>query len=140
MYRKKIKLSANKFILSVPCVRLKSCGQHSYANAASAATAWNNLPLAIKTSLSVETFKTNLKTYLFWDCIWLLADCDIITCEHYLYFTSYPIYCVLFYEFVLILICFSVWSPQNLSGFWTINKLLLLLLLLLQVHWASILI
>ena len=55
--------SADQFLLTVPPTRLKSCGERSFPYAA--AMAWNTLPLSIRTSPSVQTFKSSLKTHLF---------------------------------------------------------------------------
>ena len=55
--------SQNKMELSVPTTYLKTYGDRSFQ--AAAAKEWNQLPLAIKQSPSVNIFKTHLKTYLF---------------------------------------------------------------------------
>ena len=46
-----------------PIFKLKSYGERSFTFAAP--TEWNKLPLEIKTTSSVESFKSKLKTYLF---------------------------------------------------------------------------
>lgn len=53
-------------MLVVPKSRLKSYGDRSFSVAG--AEEWNKLPLVLKQSCSVETFKKNLKTYLFQQC------------------------------------------------------------------------
>ena len=58
--------SSSKNLLVVPKVRLKSYGQRSFIFAA--AKEWNNLPDYLKLSPSSDSFKTNLKTYLFKQC------------------------------------------------------------------------
>ena len=50
-------------LLEVPVTRLKSYGDRSFSYGA--VLEWNMLPLYIRNSPSVETFKTSLKTYLF---------------------------------------------------------------------------
>ena len=52
--------------LRVPKTRLKTYGDRSFK--AAAAQEWNQLPMAIKQSPSLDTFKTNIKTYLFKEC------------------------------------------------------------------------
>jgi len=61
--------SADKLLLAVPLIRLKSYGERSFAF--SAVKAWNTLPHSIQTSKTIEVFKTKLKTFLFkkaYDC------------------------------------------------------------------------
>ena len=48
---------------SVPSVRLKSYGDRAFSVAAP--KYWNDIPLDIKLSGSVDVFKSRLKTYLF---------------------------------------------------------------------------
>ena len=55
--------SAGKHLLEVPNVRLKSYGDRAFSVAAP--KHWNEIPLDIKLSRSVEVFKSRLKTYLF---------------------------------------------------------------------------
>ena len=50
-------------ILEVPSVRLKSYGDRAFSVAAP--KHWNDIPLDIKLSGSVDVFKSRLKTYLF---------------------------------------------------------------------------
>ena len=61
--------SADKLLLAVPLIKLKSYGERSFAF--SAAHAWNELPHSIRTSQTIDGFKTKLKTFLFkkaYDC------------------------------------------------------------------------
>ena len=55
--------SADKLLLSQPSYRLKSYGFKAFSICAP--RLWNKLPINIKCSQSVGTFKCNLKTYLF---------------------------------------------------------------------------
>ena len=50
-------------LLDIPKTRLKSYGDRSFSFGA--ATEWNKLPLEIRNSPSVESFKKQLKTHLF---------------------------------------------------------------------------
>ena len=50
-------------LLEVPNVRLKSYGDRAFSVAAP--KHWNDIPLDIKLSGSVDVFKSRLKTYLF---------------------------------------------------------------------------
>ena len=50
-------------LLEVPSVRLKSYGDRAFSVAAP--KHWNDIPLDIKLSGSVDVFKSRLKTYLF---------------------------------------------------------------------------
>ena len=52
--------------LDPPKTRMVSYGDRSFSVAG--AEEWNKLPLELKQSPSVETFKKNLKTYLFQQC------------------------------------------------------------------------
>ena len=54
---------ASKHLLEVPNVRLKSYGDRAFSVAAP--KHWNDIPLDIKLSGSVDVFKSRLKTYLF---------------------------------------------------------------------------
>ena len=55
--------SASKHLLEVTNVRLKSYGDRAFSVAAP--KHWNDIPLAIKLSGSVDVLKSRLKTYLF---------------------------------------------------------------------------
>lgn len=55
--------STNLCLLTVPDCRLATRGDRSFA--VRAPKLWNSLPLNIKSSPSVSSFKTNLKTYLY---------------------------------------------------------------------------
>jgi hypothetical protein len=55
--------SSDRRLLLVPKTKLKTYGDRAYCHAAP--TLWNSLPLAIRTSQSVDMFKGRLKTYLF---------------------------------------------------------------------------
>ena len=56
--------SVNKSNLVVPKSSLMSCGDRAFSIAAP--RYWNDLPLDLKTSSTVEIFKQKLKTYLFY--------------------------------------------------------------------------
>ena len=47
----------------IPSSRTKSCGQHSFSYQAS--VIWNQLPVSVRHSTSVSSFKSALKTFLF---------------------------------------------------------------------------
>ena len=55
--------SAGKHLLEVPNVCLKSYGSRAFSVATP--KHWNEIPLDIKLSRSVDVFKSRLKTYLF---------------------------------------------------------------------------
>ena len=55
--------SAGKHLLEVPNVRLKSHGDRAFS--VTAPKHWNDIPLDIKLSRSVDVFKFRLKSYLF---------------------------------------------------------------------------
>ena len=55
--------SADKLLLSQPSYRLKSYGFRAFSICAP--SLWNKLPINIKCSQSVGTFKRNLKTYMY---------------------------------------------------------------------------
>ena len=55
--------SSDKMLLDVPKTRLKTVGDRAFS--AYAPKVWNMLPLHIKSSQSVDTFKADLKTHLF---------------------------------------------------------------------------
>ena len=54
--------SSDKFLLTIPGIRSAN-GRRSFVFAAP--TIWNSLPLAIRSSTKLSTFRTLLKTYLF---------------------------------------------------------------------------
>ena len=55
--------SSKQFLLCVPKSRLVSCGDRSFSIVAP--RLWNDLPYEIKCAQSVDSFKQNLKTYLY---------------------------------------------------------------------------
>jgi hypothetical protein len=55
--------SSDQLLLQIPKTRLKSYGDRSFTKAAP--TLWNSLPLHIRTLTSLDSFKSNLKTFLF---------------------------------------------------------------------------
>ena len=56
-------LAFSVHLLEVPNVRLKNYGDRAFSVAAP--KHWNDIPLDIKLSRSVDVFKSRLKTYLF---------------------------------------------------------------------------
>ena len=54
--------SPDTSILCIPTVRTHSLGQRSFSNAAPAV--WNTLPYEIRSSNTLSSFKSSLKTYL----------------------------------------------------------------------------
>jgi len=55
--------SSSRNLLVIPRSRLKSYGDRAFS--ASAPKLWNDIPEAIKCSENLDSFKRNLKTYLF---------------------------------------------------------------------------
>ena len=55
--------SASRHLLEVPITRLKSYGDRTFAKAAP--SLWNELPLRIRESDSLDVFKSMLKTHMF---------------------------------------------------------------------------
>lgn len=55
--------SNSKYLLTVPSLKLKSCGQRSFKFGS--AYLWNQLPLELKLSSTLSVFKSRLKTHLF---------------------------------------------------------------------------
>jgi hypothetical protein len=55
--------SNDDFLLNVPVTKLVTCGDRAFQNAAP--LLWNNLPLPIRTTETLNSFKSKLKTYLF---------------------------------------------------------------------------
>ena len=58
-----LRSSADKTILNTPSVRTVGFGHRSFSH--SAPTIWNSLPLSVRSSDSVSSFKTSVKTHLF---------------------------------------------------------------------------
>ena len=65
-------------INDVPKTRLKTYGDRSFAFAAP--TEWNKLPMDIKQSTSLGSFKSNVKTHLLHMCA-KLCKCSIKFCS-----------------------------------------------------------
>ena len=65
--------------LILPRTRLKSCGDRTFSFATP--TKWNKLPPHLKISLNIDSFKKNLKTFLFDQyfstCLWLFIFCNM---------------------------------------------------------------
>ena len=55
--------SDDRHLLCIPKTKCKTLGDRAFAHAAP--TLWNSLPLSIRESCGVPSFKSNLKTYLF---------------------------------------------------------------------------
>ena len=55
--------SSNTSTLCIPTVRTHSLGQRSFSYAV--LTVWNTLPYEIRSSNTISSFKSSLKTYLF---------------------------------------------------------------------------
>ena len=60
---KRLLRSSDKGLLEVPGTKLKTKGDRAFAVVAP--TLWNALPLILKNAVSVESFKSLLKTHLF---------------------------------------------------------------------------
>ena len=58
----KLRLSSQR-LLATPKARLKTYGERAFAVAAP--RLWNSIPLELRSSSSIDTFKQHLKTYLF---------------------------------------------------------------------------
>ena len=58
-----LRSSSDTSILCIPSVRTHSLGQRSFSYAA--LTVWNTLPYKIRSSNTISSFKSSLKTYLF---------------------------------------------------------------------------
>ena len=55
--------SDDQHLLLVPRTKCKTFGDRAFAVAGP--RVWNSLPLAVRNSVNVDTFKTNLKSFLF---------------------------------------------------------------------------
>ena len=55
--------SDDQHLLLVPRTKCKTFGDRAFAVAGP--KVWNSLPLAVRNSVNVDTFKTNLKSFLF---------------------------------------------------------------------------
>jgi hypothetical protein len=55
--------SSNLNLLTIPKMRLKTCGDRTFLFAAP--TLWNDLPETVKSHQSLSSFKSDLKTFLF---------------------------------------------------------------------------
>ena len=60
---RQLRSSSDTSILCIPAVRTHSLGQRSFSYAAP--TVWNTLPYEIRSSNTISSFKSSLKTYLF---------------------------------------------------------------------------
>ena len=66
-----LRSSSDTSILCIPTVRTHSLGQRSFSYAAP--TVWNTLPYEIRSSNTISSFRSSLKTYLFQQSYWLCA-------------------------------------------------------------------
>ena len=66
---RQLRSSSDTSILCIPTVRTHSLGQRSFSCAAP--TVWNTLPYEIRSSNTISSFKSSLKTYLFQQSYWL---------------------------------------------------------------------
>ena len=57
--------SADASLLVVPRSLLETCGKRAFSVTAS--TLWNDLPIYLRNCISLSTFKSHLKTFLFRD-------------------------------------------------------------------------
>ena len=55
--------SSSQYPLATPKARLKTCGERTFVVAAPGL--WNSIPLGIRSSSSINSFKRHLKTYPF---------------------------------------------------------------------------
>ena len=66
---RQLRSSSDTSILCIPTVRTHSLGQRAFSYAAP--TVWNTLPYEIRSSNTISSFKSSLKTYLFQQSYWL---------------------------------------------------------------------
>ena len=59
--------SSSQYPLATPKARLKTCGERTFPVAAPGL--WNSIPLGIRSSSSIDSFKRRLKTYFFFNKI-----------------------------------------------------------------------
>ena len=58
-----VRSSTDTRVFRIPSFRTKSCGQRSFSH--QAPVIWNQLPVSVRHSTSVSSFKSSLKTFLF---------------------------------------------------------------------------
>ena len=73
---RQLRSSSDTSILCIPTVRTHSLGQRSFSYAAP--TVWNTLPYEIRSSNTISSFKSSLKTYLFQRSYWVC----VCVCVH----------------------------------------------------------
>ena len=60
---RQLRSSTDTRVFRIPSFRTKSCGQRSFSY--QAPVIWNQLPVSVRHSTSVSSFKSSLKTFLF---------------------------------------------------------------------------
>ena len=60
---RQLRSSTDTRVFRIPSFRTKSCGQRSFSY--QAPVIWNQLPVSVRRSTSVSSFKSSLKTFLF---------------------------------------------------------------------------
>ena len=60
---RQLRSSADNRVFRIPSFQTKSCGQRSFSY--QAPVIWNQLPVSVRHSTSVSSFKSSLKTFLF---------------------------------------------------------------------------
>ena len=78
-----LRSSTDTRVFRIPSFRTKSCGQHSFSY--QALDIWNQLPVSVRHSTSVSSFKSSLKTFLFFkhfffSLIALICDWCVCVC------------------------------------------------------------
>lgn len=103
--------SSNRLMLTVPRSHLKLKDDRTFTVAAP--SLWNYLPVHIRLSSDVDSFKTSLKTYLF---KWHLDQCSFINLCVFL--SVYVFYCILCSCQLCILLsnCVRLYSTLFSSG------------------------
>ena len=60
---RQLRSSTDTRVFRIPSFRTKSCGQRSFSY--QAPVIWNQLPVSVRHSTSVSSFKSSLKTFIF---------------------------------------------------------------------------
>ena len=77
--------SASQSFLKITRMNTKSYGDRAFS--VSGPKLWNGLPLQIRESHNINSFKTALKTHLFWEAysLWFKFISLLIPCHYYLF-------------------------------------------------------
>ena len=99
---RQLRSSSDDRLFCVPHIRTKSYGQRSFAY--QGANTWNQLPLSVRHSQSLASFKTKLKTHLFPKWIDLEAE----------YATTLSIF---FFFLLLLFLCILRYLQSDVHGY-----------------------